>query len=110
MAAREDVFQCLEVGTWRPAGDVSHQHPRVFAQALPANSRWVAVEQGRRGRVQFCELPSLQPFLTLDTAGGLPLCFSPDNQLLLTRRGGGQFGLWNLGRIRNALAPQGLDW
>jgi WD40 repeat protein len=110
VVAREDVFQCLEVGTWRPAGDVSHQRPRVFAHALPANSRWVAVEQGRRGHVQFCELPTLRPFLTLETAGGFPLCFSPDDRLLLTRRGSGQFGLWNLHRIRNALAPQGLDW
>ena len=70
----------------------------------------VRMEQGQRRRIQFCELPTLRPFLTLDTAGGFPLCFSEDGALLLTRRSGGEFGLWNLRCIREELTPLGLGW
>ena len=108
--AREEVFRCLEVGTWRTVADGSQEHPLILAHALSADSRWVAVEQGQRKRIDFCELPTLRPLLTLTTAGGFPLCFSEDGARLLTRRSGGEFGLWNLRLIREELTPLGLGW
>jgi hypothetical protein len=38
------------------------------------------------------------------------VCFSSDSTLLLTRRSGGQFALWDLARIRHELTPLGLGW
>lgn len=108
--ASDNVFQCLETGTWRSAAPGSLEHTDVWAHALSADSRWVAVEQGRRGRLVLRELPTLQPLLVWDTAGGLPLCFSPDNSLLLTRRPRGGFGIWDLRRIREELTEIGLAW
>jgi hypothetical protein len=58
----------------------------------------------------FYELPTLRPLLTLDSAGGFPVGFSRDDALLLTRRPGGDFGLWNLRRMQEELAPLGLGW
>ena len=108
--ARKGVFRCLEVGTWRTAADVSQEHPTFPAHALSTDSRWVAVEQGQRNRIQLCDLPTLRPFLNLDTAGEVPLAFSPDDALLLTRRPHGDFGFWNLRRMREELASLGLGW
>lgn len=108
--ARDEAFRCLEVGTWRTVADRTPENLNVFAHALSADSRWVAVEQGRRGRMVFCELPTLRPLFTLDSAGGFPVCFSRDDSLLLTRRPGGDFGLWDLRRMREELTPLGLAW
>ena len=112
MVGGHDVFRCLEVGTWRSVGEVAMEDPKVYAQALSADSRWIAVEQGRRGHLALYEIPTLRPLLAWDTFGGwaLPLCISPDGTLLLTSRTGGNFGIWDLRRLREELTALGLGW
>ncbi len=100
---------CLEVGTWRHVSEVRHLPGFPFdCLAITADSRWVALNNGR-GRVQICELPSLRPVLWLDAASEFPVAFSV-NDMLLTRRTGGRFCVWDLRRIREQLAPIGLGW
>ena len=82
----------------------------VVSVAVSPDSRWVALEHGGAGRLHLFDLPTFRPFLMLDAALESPVCFSPDGALLLTRRSGGQFGLWDLRRIREVLAPLGLGW
>jgi len=104
-----DFYECLEVGTWRSVAHVPHEWELLFALAPSPDSRWVAFGHGR-GPLLLCEVPTLRPVLTLDSSAEFPVCFSPDGARLLTRRGGGDFGLWDLRRIREELAPLGLDW
>jgi WD40 repeat protein len=105
-----DYYQCLEVGSWRSVAQAFHDRVSFLPLAVSGDSRWMVIEPGPRGRFRFVELPTLRPFLTLDAAGEFPLCFSPDDAFLLTRRSGGQFGLWDLRRIREELTPLGLGW
>ena len=81
----------------------------LFALVPSPDGRWVVFGHGL-GRLLFCEVPTLRPILTLDAAAEMPDCMSPDGALLLTRRGGGIFGLWDLRHVRDELAPLGLDW
>jgi hypothetical protein len=104
-----DFHECLEVGTWRPVAHVPAEQGALYTLAPRADSRYVAL-QHVRGQIQLCELPTFRPLLTLDAATEWLECSSPDGALLLTRRSGGQFCLWDLRRIREELTPLGLGW
>jgi hypothetical protein len=100
---------CLEVGNWRHMAKVRQLSGFPFdCLAITADGRWVALNNGR-GRVQICELPSLRPLLWLDAASEFPVAFSGDD-MLLTRRSGGRFCVWDLALIRRELTAKGLGW
>jgi hypothetical protein len=49
-----------------------------------------------------------QPLAFLET--GIPICFSPDNTMLLTIGPDRILQIWNLGLIRHRLNRMRLDW
>ncbi len=102
--------ECLEVGTWRTVADASPTPGGFLGHALSASGQWVVTEQGQRGQLVFSDVPSLRPFLKLDSDRQYPICFSRDNALLLSRRQGGAFGIWDLRRIQEELKPLDLAW
>jgi WD40 repeat protein len=104
------AIRCLESGTWRTAVHLPQDPIFVAHLAVSPDGRWAAFDHTMRRQLQFCELPSLRPFLELDAASESPVCVSPDGALLLTRRPHGQFALWDLRRVREALTPLGLGW
>jgi WD40 repeat protein len=106
-----DSYECFEVGTWRCVARIPRERPEsLFGFCLSSDSRWIAVEQRDLRRILLCDLPTLRPWLTLDAASEAPVAFSPDASLLLTRRSGGQFALWDLRKVREKLTSLGLGW
>jgi eukaryotic-like serine/threonine-protein kinase len=103
-----DFVECLEVGTWRSVSRVARSYG-TRKVVLSSDSRWAALQEASQ-HIQLCEIPTLQPILTLEADRELPISFSPDDALLLTRRSNGQFWLWDLRRIRQELGPLGLGW
>jgi serine/threonine protein kinase/WD40 repeat protein len=104
----DELIECRSVGNWQPVSQLPLERGQR-QMALSNNGRWCAVQQGLQ-HILLCELPTFLPILTLDTGPEAPVCFSPDNTLLLTRRGSGQFSLWDLGLMRRELTAMGLGW
>ena len=103
-----ELIECRAVGTWQRISHLALE-PNLARLALSTDSRWCALQQGLQ-HILLCELPTFRPILTLDAGPEAPVCFSPDNTLLLTRRSGGQFCLWDLGLMRRELTAIGLGW
>jgi serine/threonine protein kinase/WD40 repeat protein len=106
--ATADWIQCRAAGTWESVARFPLERG-LGHMALSTDSQWCAVQQGLQ-QILLCEMPTLKPILTLDSGLEAPMCFSPDNRLLLTRRNDGRFCLWDLGRIRQQLTAMGLGW
>jgi serine/threonine protein kinase/WD40 repeat protein len=104
-----DTYDCIEVGTWRTVSSAPRRWGLVTSATVSRDGRWFAVSHAGR-ELQLFELPKLSPLLTLSVAAESPLCFSPDSNLLLTRRSAGQFALWDVSRLRQELTPLGLGW
>ncbi len=101
-------LECRAVGTWQTVSQLPLERSPP-GLALSPDSRWCAAHQGIQ-RILISELPQFRPVVTLDTGMERPVCFSPDNALLLTHRSDGQFCVWNLRLMREELATMGLQW
>jgi WD40 repeat protein/tetratricopeptide (TPR) repeat protein len=102
------------VGTWDLDRRIdleatnSNQEPPVFT----LDGRLIAMGN-TRDQVLLAEAATgreLAPLTTLQPVGPTPLVFSPDGTKLVGRTNQKTVLIWDLKRIRDQLAPMGLDW
>ena len=63
-----------------------------------------------RTLIRLVSIGTGEELATLEAAPQEPVCFSPNDDRLVSRGPQGQLYVWNVGRIRQRLAKMGLDW
>jgi tetratricopeptide (TPR) repeat protein len=108
--ASRPAYHFWRVGTWEL--DRRSEHEQIAHQtAFTGDGRLMALRvddqislaDAATGR-ELARLPTLQP------VGATPLAFSPDGTRLVVSTEQNTALLWDLRRIRDQLAPMGLDW
>jgi WD40 repeat protein len=100
----DEVETGRELGTWEHPGD-------IFWPAIAPDGRLLATGCND-GMIRLWEVPSGREFSrwVAYEDGVTALRFHPDGETLFSGSADGTVKLWNLPRIRNELAPLGLDW
>jgi serine/threonine protein kinase/WD40 repeat protein/tetratricopeptide (TPR) repeat protein len=109
--ASRAAYHFWRVGTWEIVPQMDHGHAGDHAPVFTDDARLMALLSERQisltdvatGR-ELARLPTLQPVRTE------ALVFSPDGTKLVVSTDQNIALLWDLRRIRDQLAPMGLDW
>jgi WD40 repeat protein/tetratricopeptide (TPR) repeat protein/tRNA A-37 threonylcarbamoyl transferase component Bud32 len=107
-------YRFWHVGTWKP-GPVIPRDPNAERPGVMAFSRSGALlaVAFSRSAVQLIEPATATILTTLESPDSKylsSLCFDPDARKLVAATEGHLIHVWDLPRIRDQLAPLGLDW
>jgi WD40 repeat protein len=114
LASIRDSYQLVEIGSWQRAAqwpaEFGQQHYRCWSFSRDGSLVAVAAPNGR---VDLRTLPDATELIQLPAPKSTQiraLQFSADATRLFLVTGAGSVQEWNLGELRRAMAPIGLDW
>ncbi len=112
--SRKESYHFWQVGTWEagPCIDQERNGVAFHRPAFTGDGRLMAVGIAPN-QVLLADAATgrgLARFTTLQPVFATPLVFSPDGTTLVARTEQKTVLVWDLRRIRDQLAPQGLDW
>jgi tetratricopeptide (TPR) repeat protein len=108
------LYRFWRVGTWEPSHRIDQERDGNTQQrpAFTSDGRLMAVGIAP-DQVLLAEVANgreLARLTTLQPVAPAPLCFSPDGTKLVASTRQKTVLVWDLRRIRDQLAPMGLDW
>jgi WD40 repeat protein len=95
------------VGAWQPSKRIPQESGRLGYATFSGDGKLLAINPSR-GLVRLIEPSTGRELATLPT--DMPLSFSADGGLLVTRPANQVLQLWDLRAVRKQLAAMGLDW
>ena len=105
-------YSLRRTGTWEPVWD--SQRPAVVgnmsgAMTFSHDGTMMALNYSRT-LIRLVSTATGKELATFDGSPQEPVCFSPNDDRLVTRGSQGQLHVWNVSRIRQQLVKMGLDW
>ena len=105
-------YSLRRTGTWEPVWD--SQRPADVgnmsgAMTFSHDGTMMALNYSRT-LIRLVSTATGKELATFDGSPQEPVCFSPNDDRLVTRGSQGQLHVWNVSRIRQQLVKMGLDW
>lgn len=107
-------FVLYDTADWRPVRHIGRDAASALSGlvAFSPDGRWLALTPTLR-QIRLFSPDGAEEFATLEAPSPervTALCFSPDSQRLAAATDTGAIQVWDLPRLREALAELGLDW